>query len=390
MILELLRLDGFRNLRDGALAFPRAGVAIVGPNAQGKSSLVEAIYYLEVFRSFRGARDDHLIAFGSGHFRIEGRLTEGEGDTSAAGRGGSVDVAAAFQRRGRVKKVTVDGEQPERMGDAVGHVGAVLFTPDDVRIVSDGPHGRRRFLDVLLSLAVPGYLQDLQRFRQVLAQRNAALREGGSTEAVRAWDPLLVPTGGRVAAARARWIRDRADLFASLYRDISGGEAAAVGYRPSIPPPEPEPEAEAPPDAWSVAFSDALDRDVDRERRMGTTRTGPHRDEVEIVLRPPAGETRDLREFGSGGQRRTAALALRLVEADTVRSLRGRAPLLLLDDVFAELDEGRSERVLQLLDDAATGQVVLTAPRESDVRFRGDRLVRWRIEGGIVDRGEAE
>ena len=182
MTLQRLRLTGFRNLQDGTLEFPEEGVAVVGPNAQGKSNLLEAIYYLEIFRSFRGTREDRIVRFGAEHFRVEGRLVGdgegGEGEAAGDAAPRTLTVAAAFVKAGRVKKVTLDGREPPRIADAIGRVGAVLFTPEDVRLVSDGPQERRRFLDILLSINVPGYLDALQRYRQALAQRNAALREG--------------------------------------------------------------------------------------------------------------------------------------------------------------------------------------------------------------------
>jgi DNA replication and repair protein RecF len=130
-------------------------------------------------------------------------------------------------------------------------------------------------------------------------------------------------------------------------------------------------------------YRKALAGSADRERRLGSTVVGPHRDEVVLRLEGVGGGL-PLRDYGSGGQRRTAALALRLAEARTVRETRGQEPLILLDDVFAELDEGRSERVLDLMEQEETGQVILTAPKESDVRIRRGKIPRWRITAGRV------
>ncbi len=131
------------------------------------------------------------------------------------------------------------------------------------------------------------------------------------------------------------------------------------------------------------AFLDALLDSRESECRQGVTVVGPHRDEVRLQLEDED-ERVDLRDYGSGGQRRTAALSLRLVEATTIRESRSRRPVLLLDDVFAELDEGRSERVLGLMEAQDIGQVVLTAPKEADVRIRSDAIPRWRIETGRI------
>jgi DNA replication and repair protein RecF len=370
--LKRLTFRHFRNLGNQDLEIPPEGVAIVGDNAQGKSNLLEAIYYLETFRSFRGARDDQLVAFGEDVFRVVGTLAhEGAGD-------GVVQVAAAFQKKGKRKKVTVDGVEPERVGDALGRVAAVMFSPSDVEMVSGGPGERRRFLDIVLSLSDVGYLHALQDFRRVLQRRNASLKEGLPAAVVTAWDQGLVRTGAVVTKARRDWVEDRRRAFRDYYAAVSGGAGARMTYRPSVPL-----EGATTVEEVAEVYRDALIASSERERRMGTTVVGPHRDELVLRLEDE-GEALDLRDYGSGGQRRTAALALRLVEARTIREVRGQEPLILLDDVFAELDPGRSERVMELMEREETGQVLLTAPKESDVRLRRNQLLRWGIAGGRV------
>jgi DNA replication and repair protein RecF len=370
--LTRLTLRHFRNLGVQDLDIPAEGVAIVGDNAQGKSNLLEAIYYLETFRSFRGARDDQLVAFEQGVFRVTGTLVpESTGDRS-------VQVAAAFERRGKRKKVTVDGNEPDRIGDALGRLAAVVFSPADVDLVSGGPGERRRFLDIVLSLSEPGYLQALQDFRRVLARRNASLKDGQSGAVVHAWDQGLVRSGAAVVKARRDWIEERGDAFWEYYAAVSGGPGARMAYRPSVAA-----DGAVSLEEIGEAYRDALMDTAEREQRTGHTAVGPHRDEMMLRLEDE-GDDLDLRDYGSGGQRRTAALALRLVEARTIREVRGQEPLVLLDDVFAELDPRRSERILGLMEREETGQVILTAPKESDVRIRRDALPRWTIEAGRV------
>jgi len=385
MTLRALHLTGFRNLRDAVLDFPSEGVALVGANAQGKSNLLESIHYLEIFRSARGSRDTQLIRFGETHFRVEGRLT---------GRGAS-SVAAAVQRPGPVKRVSVDGTSPPRLGDALGKVASVLFTPEDARLVAQGPDERRRFLDIVLSVNLPGYLAALLRYRQILGQRNAALRDRAPAATVAAWDPLLAESGGQVARARARWAAQHEAGFRDLVAEISGGEWGGLGYRSGIP----EVRGLTPDDAagWVSAFLSGLESTAEGERRRGVTLVGPHRDDLLLTGAPeqedptaPPAVVRDLRDFGSGGQKRTAALALRLLEAETLRERRGVAPILLLDDVFAELDGARSERILPLLERTAGAQVILTAPKEADIRFRRDRLAPWTVQGGAIQGSAGE
>ncbi|MDH5760750.1 MAG: DNA replication/repair protein RecF [Gemmatimonadota bacterium] len=370
MRLSVLRLRHFRNLGVQDLDVPPEGVAIIGDNAQGKSNLLEAIYYLETFRSFRGARDRQLIAFDEPLFRIAGALESSSGKR---------EVSAAFQAQGKRKKVTVDGAEMDRLTDGLGQLAAVVFSPTDVEMITGGPAERRRFLDIVLSLSDARYLQAIQEYRQSLARRNAALKAGHPSALVRAWDPGLVRAGACVIERRRRWVERMATPFREYHSAVAGGMGASMRYRSSV-----DVEGASSEEDIVGAFGEALKASHEREVRLGTTVVGPHRDELVLRLDEEGGGL-DLREYGSGGQRRTAALALRLVEARTIREVRGQDPVILLDDVFAELDAARSERILHLMEREETGQVILTAPKESDVRVRRDALPRWSIAGGRIE-----
>lgn len=399
--LERLELRGFRNFEKLAWELPEAGVFVVGPNGSGKTNLIEAIYYLEIFRSFRGARDAELLRFGQDVFRIEAGMR---------GREDRATLSAAYQRSGRRKKVEVDGAEVERLGDVLGSLGAVVFSLDDADLVCGSPGRRRRFLDILLSLVRPGYLASLQRYRAVLAQRNEALRRGNAP-VLEAWTEGLVRPGARLMADREEWIRSSEEAFQRYHEEISGGGAGGLAYDPGLRADEEVEQSEA--DArrarlreegagyadhavgetdevqesrveyWSERLRRALNASAERDRRRGVTTVGPHRDDIEIRAQVDGADAqRDVRTFGSGGQQRTAAIALRLIEADTLRDRLERDPIYLLDDVFAELDEERAARVLRLLDEGRSGQVLLTAPKSSDVALRDGGLARWRIREG--------
>ncbi|NNF13473.1 MAG: DNA replication/repair protein RecF [Gemmatimonadetes bacterium] len=400
MRLSRLVLRHFRNLQNQELELPSEGVALIGDNAQGKSNFLEAIYYLETLRSFRSARDDQLVRFGEDVFRIVGTAesdgsagdgdgdggAEGDGDTAQGDRGGPTEIAAAFQQRGRKKKVTIDGQEAERLTDALGRLSAVIFSPADVELVSGGPSERRRFLDIVLSLNERGYMKSLQDYRKILQRRNAALKAGAPTSSVAAWEPGLVRSGAEVMAARRRWVHAKCAAFGDYYAAVSDEARAVMSYAPdvSIPPGAESEGAASTEEAIADAFREALHDSFERERRRGVTVVGPHRDDVRLRLED-GDEGMDLRDYGSGGQRRTAALALKLVEAMTIRQHRSRNPMILLDDVFAELDPGRSERVLELMEHEEIGQVVITAPKDADVRIRRDQLTRWRIADGVIE-----
>lgn len=381
MVLRKLELRHFRNLGIQELHFPPEGVAVVGDNAQGKTNLLEAIYYLESFRSFRGAGDTELTAFSEDVFHIRGSVDGSEPAT----------VAAGFDRKTRSKRVTVDGNDAARISAALGRLGAVVFSPSDAGMVSGGPGVRRRFLDIVLSLNRRRYLETLQEYRRTLAQRNAALRAGSggpvSREWVSPWEEGMVESGARLTRMRGEWVSTWGPHFTRCYEAISGGDSAALSYRPN-PGPDGTPgtaddTATAGESTLREHFRVRLDESWQRDSRLGVTSAGPHRDEL-LVTVSTGGSARPARAYGSGGQRRTAALALRLTEAATIRQQRGAEPILLVDDAFAELDPGRSSRLATLLAEEGTGQVILTVPKESDVRLPGRSLPCWHIRDGVI------
>lgn len=379
VILRELELRHFRNLGIQALRFPPEGVAVIGDNAQGKTNLLEAIYYLESFRSFRGAGDGELAAFPEDAFHLKG-IVDGDGPAT---------VSAGFDRRRRKKKVSVDGSETRRISAALGRLGAVVFSPSDVELVTGGPQVRRRFLDIVLSLDGNGYVESLSRYGRALAQRNAALRANAGAPAARAWDEELVSHGARVTHLRREWISTWSGAFAAYCAAISGCDPAALAYRPdlgrgSVGPEGRRAEFGADEDEVGERFRERLRESWETDVRRGATTVGPHRDELLFTI-TSQGRPLAARTYGSGGQRRTAALALRLTEAAAIRRRRRAEPILLLDDAFAELDEGRSVRVMAMLREEGAGQVILTAPKESDARLRGPSLERWRIREGVVE-----
>ncbi|HET9441046.1 MAG TPA: DNA replication and repair protein RecF [Longimicrobiales bacterium] len=372
-VLASLRLRQFRNFEELELNFPRAGVAIIGENGSGKSNLLESIYYLEIFRSFRGAADEQLVRFGAPAFHVRGHIELGER---------SEEIGVGYEVRTRRKRVLVDGNEPERMTGVIGKLGVVIFSPSDVQIVTGAPGERRRFLDIVLSVNVPGYLSALQRYRQLLRNRNAVLRSGRVDQALLGvWEEPLVEQGARITVERAQWVAAHAASFANKYAAIGGGVRGCVHYQCGI-----RGDLDL-ADELKVreSFRADLHRLATRERERGQTLSGPHRDDIGFVF-DSAGNEIDLREFGSGGQVRTAAIALRMIEAETIHAARSRDCVVLLDDVFAELDVPRSRRIMELLEAEERGQVILTAPKESDIQLRGGRLETWRIAAGKVFR----
>ncbi len=343
----------FRNIAGLDITLPADGVVIIGENGQGKTNLLEAVYYLVLFRSLRGAKDRELVRFGQPGFFVAG----------SAG----VRIAAGYEVVGKRKKVTLDGAPVKQLGAAVGQLVAVSFSPADRAIVAGGPSARRRYLDVLLALSLPGYLDRLTKLRAALRQRNAALRRG-QAKAAQAFDGPFASAGHEIALARRQWVEQWASRFADICKDL--GERAESRMRYDMHGRA----AEADTDLRKL-LSDSLDRDL----RRGMTTTGPHRDDLRLTL-----GDHDLRAFGSAGQQRTAAIGLRLLEAETLTRVTGQAPLAMYDDVFAELDQERQARLLTLIQDTLPGQSIITAPRDSEVPAALLRRPRWTMTGGTV------
>jgi len=374
VVLSTLALRDFRNLARLDLEIPDAGAVVIGENGQGKTNLLEAIYYLHLLRSVRGARDVDIVRFGAAGFHIAART----------GGGKHHELSAGFERQGRRKRVKVDGAEPARLSDALGALPCVLFSPADVDLVAGAPSSRRRYLDILLALSSRPYLAALQRYRAALAQRNAALRDalrsagGRAEQRVAVWEAPLAEHGAVLWRERVRWTERAAGRFAELCAAIGEQAPVEMRYTTALEPDSTE------VDEVVRALTRSLEQKRALDMRRGLTHAGPHRDDLALTL-----DGRELRAFGSAGQQRTAAIALRLLEAETLHHRLGAAPLFLLDDPFAELDARRSSRILELLAAQGMGQTLLTVPRESDIPPALTGLARWRIAAGVISHDDA-
>ncbi len=361
--LDSIAIREFRNLGRVDLQLPADGVAIIGDNGHGKTNLLEAIYYLQIMRSIRDARDQDLTRFDSAGFHIAARVHEPD----------EHEISVGFERSTRRKKAMIDGVQPKRLSDALGSFPSVMFSPRDLELVSGAPSERRRYLDLVLALTDRKYLHALQHYRANLARRNAALRHatrrGASDAEVSVWEPALAEHGSRLIETRARWVASSAPEFTRLSEEIGENGEAQIRYV------SPFAESEARYDVLLAAFEEKRALDM----RRGITHVGPHRDDLELTL-----DGRDLRLFGSAGQQRTAAIALRMLEAGTLRDHAGAEPVLLLDDPFAELDIRRAARILVMLEKRGLGQTILVVPREADIPPGLMRLDRLRMRDGAI------
>jgi DNA replication and repair protein RecF len=367
VVLTRATIRDFRNIASIEIALPPDGIAIVGDNGHGKTNFLEAIAYLELLRSMRGVRDRDLVRFGATGFFIGADIA-----------GATVHHCAVGVDRAGRKKISLDGVETPRLTEALGTLPSVCFSPADVVLIAGAPAERRRYLDIALALNSRRYLAALRHYRAALARRNAALREaarpGAKRSSVAAWEPALAEHGATLIEERREWVREGADEFARLCAAIGERAAMQIEYESPFRDIEDVRTALA---AAHVMLAPLL-------QRRGITHAGPHRDDLAVTL-----GARDLRLVGSAGQQRTAAIALRLLEAATFRLRGGAQPVLLLDDPFAELDRRRATRVLGLLEESSSsghGQTILCVPREDEIPPEFTRLERWRVADGVFTR----
>lgn len=329
---------GLRNLADADLDLPPAGGVFLGPNGHGKTSLLEALYYPVLFRSVRGASDAEMACWDGPGFHVTVTLDGGP----------AREVAAQFSRAARRRRVWIDGEEQARLSEAVGRWLAVAFLPTDLQLIQGPAALRRGYLDRVLSLADPAYLRALMAYRGALAQRNAALRQGRA-DLASAFDSMLAGPGAVVVQGRRAWVASATPRFREECGHLGEDTVVGLRYRGD--------DALAEEEAWPAALAAARSREAVR----GQTMVGPHRDDLVVSL-----GNRDARAYGSTGQQRTAAVALKLCELVTLAARRGTEPALLLDDVFAELDPARQAGLAGRL---GTGQrqVFVTAPRRDEL-----------------------
>jgi DNA replication and repair protein RecF len=327
----------------------------VGPNAAGKTSLLEAIVVLSWGRSHRTSTDAELVRWGSGLARVEGRAGPETIEVAIVCPG----IDAPAPAGGGRKRIRVNGV-PRRAAGLVGLLRTVLFAPEEMLLVTGSPALRRTALDQLASQRAPGFLSALATYGRALQQRNGLLRaireEQASREELRYWDGPFLDAGGTIVAERLRLLDDLAAPLGAAHAEIAPEEAGVGSLSVRYATNAAAHEGEAPRDALARRLGETAEKEV----WNGATLVGPHRDDLVFEL---AG--RDLASFASRGQQRTAILAWKLAELDLLTALDGRPPLLLLDDVFSELDPDRRSHLVRRI--AALPQAFVTTTTPSDL-----------------------
>ena len=340
MYLKTLHLRYFRNYQEQRVDFIAPKTILVGNNAQGKSNLLEAVELLATLRSHRMARDRDLVREGEAFGQVNATLER---------QTGIIDLSLTLRRGGR-RTVALNSEYLRRQLDFLGVLNAVQFSSLDLELVRGGPEQRRHWIDTLLIQLEPVYAYILQQYNQVLRQRNAFLKARGerfevggsdSDSELAVWNAQLAAVGARVIRRRSRGIERLAPIASAWHASISDRtEILQVKYAPNVP------LTQGTPEEVQQAFLEKIAQRVIAEQHQGTTLVGPHRDEIELTInQTPA------RQYGSQGQQRTLVLALKLAELKLIEEVIGESPLLLLDDVLAELDPNRQNQLLEAIQD---------------------------------------
>jgi DNA replication and repair protein RecF len=398
MYLTHLSLTDFRNFTRLDIDVPRGAVMLLGANAQGKTSLLEAIYYLATLTSFHASQDRQLINFLAGRANLAvGRIVA---LFQRAGQPHRLEVRLIHEAEGFLngshlrKEVLLDGAKL-KTGEAVGQFTAVLFLPQMLAVIEGAPEERRRYLNLALTQVAPRYSAALADYTRTLAQRNALLKQlgerGGDLEQLDFWDEKLATSGAQLIYDRIRAVQELERLATRLHHELTrGDEVLRLVYQPAYDPQPQHPgqyelRLETPINRSRFSlehirqgFQESLVSRRGEEIARGVTVIGPHRDELRFLENGI-----DLGTYGSRGQVRTALLALKLAEVAWMKEKTGDWPVLLLDEVLAELDQDRRADLLARL--LASEQVLLTT---TDLALFAPEFVHqaalWRIEGGRV------
>jgi len=397
MYLTHLSLTNFRSFSRLDLDVPRRVVLLVGSNAQGKTSVLEAVYFLAAFTSFQTHADRQLVNFLAAREPLSvGRLVA---DYTRGPTRHRLEVRLILEPFGPTghrlrKEVLLDGVK-RPLTEAVGHFNAVVFVPQMVQIIEGGPDERRRYLNLTLAQAVPGYAGLLSEYGQALTQRNALLKQlaerGGDPSQLDFWDETLTRSGAALILRRIEMVQELETLAARIHHELTHGqEILRLGYQPAYDPlPRPQGQIALPLDTSldrrgfsqeqvSAGFREALHGARAEELRRGVTVLGPHRDELRFLANGI-----DLGEYGSRGQVRTALLALKLAEIEWLRVRTGQWPVLLLDEVLAELDTQRRADLLATLKDSEQALLTTTDLKLFDPGFVQKADV-WEVSAGAV------
>ncbi|MFC5653204.1 DNA replication/repair protein RecF [Paenibacillus solisilvae] len=369
MYLNSIQLNHYRNYEQLEIKTDSQVNLFIGPNAQGKTNLLEAIFVLALTKSHRTSKDKELIGWQSSEARIRGEVDKKYG-------GLTLDLTLSTQG----KKAKINGLEQRKLSDFVGALNVVMFAPEDLEIVKGTPGIRRRFLDMEIGQVQPGYLHSLGQYAKVLMQRNNYLKTAspGSTQQAMmdVWNMQLAEHGVKIVKKRQNFIYKLQKWAQQIHAGITAGsEELTIVYRPSFESDGIEEES-----VLFEQFMIKLTQVKDQELRRGLTLVGPHRDDMAFYI-----NGKEASVYGSQGQQRTTALSLKLAEIELIHEEIGEYPLLLLDDVLSELDQNRQTQLIETFQSKVQTFITTTGLESVNVNKLQDSRI-YHVRDGQVAR----
>lgn len=358
MKIQSLSISNFRNYQNLKIDFDDKVNIFIGKNAQGKTNLLESIYYCCIGKSFKSSKDKELIKWGEENGFIKLVANKKYRDTQ-------VEVRFSNSQK---KEIKINGLPIRKIGDLIGEINIVFFSPQELKLVRESPDERRRFMDIDISQNNKRYFYQLGRYEKILANRNKLLKNSSSIDVVKEtvdiWDRALITSAKLIAFERQKFVEQILPYAQKAHSYISGGKEElnlkyVCGCSVTLD------------ENFEKSFEKLLKRNLEKDYKLGYTSLGVHRDDIDIFLNGV-----EVKNFGSQGQQRTVGLALKLAELENMYNINGEYPILLLDDVFSELDIDRQRRLLKFVDRTQTF-ITCTDEKKIDGKI-------YRIENGKV------
>ncbi len=349
MEINSIKVGNFRNYDNAKLEFHKHTNIIYGDNAQGKTNILEAIFVCGTTKSHKSSKDKELIKIGCDEAHIRMFIKK-------KGIDRRIDI---HLKKNSTKGIAIDGIPIKRSSELLGMTNIIFFSPEDLKIVKNGPSERRRFINLELSQLNSVYLYELGEYNKILMQRNKLLKQIYYTpsliDTLDIWDEKLIEYGIRIISERKEFVDKISDIVTSINEKLTGGrEHIKVIYEPDVTKDE---------------FKKNLKAARDKDLKFNTTSIGPHRDDLSFINRDV-----DIRKYGSQGQQRTCALSLKLAEIELVKEMTNDTPILLLDDVLSELDRNRQNYLLDSIDGIQTIVTCTGLEEFIDGRLTLDRI----------------
>ena len=375
MYLEDIELQNYRNYEQATLTFSPSINVLIGENAQGKTNLIESIYFLAMSRSHRTSRDRELIRWDSDFAKVKGLLKK---------KSHSVPLEIILSKRG--KQAKLNHLEQKKLSDYIGQLNVILFAPEDLSLVKGSPSVRRKFIDMELGQMNKIYLYHLSQFQQVLKQRNQFLKQARfnkkyDTIFLDVLTDQLATEAAQVLHSRFKFVNQLSDLANTVQKDISNEkETLSISYKTSSSADETMTVEEI-----FNHLKEDYEKNVSQEVDQGTTTVGPHRDDLVFHV-----NDRNVQTYGSQGQQRTTALSLKLAEIELMRDMTGEYPILLLDDVLSELDDSRQTHLLKSIQNKVQTFITTTSLDGVQMDLLDDPFIFYVDDGSIEKMDESK